>query len=119
MKISLIIPVVNHVPTQRPTTCRYCGEPFLHRHGTLAKPIEDHRASEVIVERYKCVCCGRTFRHYPAGITNKNQSQRTVVLAALMYGLGLSCSVASHLLGALGAEVSNFSWGGSAIPRPS
>ena len=109
MKISLIIPVVNHGPTQRPTACRYCGEPFLHRHGTLAKPIEDHRSKEVIVERYKCVCCGRTFRHYPAGITPKNQSQRTVVLAALMYGLGLSCSATSHLLEALGAEISRMS----------
>jgi hypothetical protein len=29
-----------------------------------------------------------------------------VVLAALMYGLGLSCSAASHLLGALGVGVS-------------
>jgi hypothetical protein len=27
------------------------------------------------------------------------------MLAALMYGLGLSCSAASHLLGALGAEI--------------
>lgn len=45
-------------------------------------------------------------RHYPSGVTNTDQSQRTVVLAALMYGLGLSCSAASHLLGALGVQVS-------------
>lgn len=109
MKISLIIPAVNHAPTHRPRACRHCGEPLLHRHGSLAKPIEDHRSSEVIVERYKCVCCGKTFRHYPSGVTPKNQSQRTVVLAALMYGLGLSCSAASHLLRALGAEVSKMS----------
>jgi transposase-like protein len=109
VKISLIVPSVNHAPTHRPRACRHCGEPLLHRHGTLAKPIEDHRLSEVIVERYKCVSCGRTFRHYPSGVTPKNQSQRTVVLAALMYGLGLSCSAASHLLGALGAEVSKMS----------
>lgn len=81
----------------------------MHRHGTLAKPIEDHRLSGVIVERYKCVSCGKTFRHYPSGITPKNQSQRTVVLAALMYALGLSCSAASHLLGALGADISKMS----------
>ena len=77
----------------------------MHRHGTVSKPIKDHRLSRVIAHRYKCVSCGRTFRHYPAGITKKDQSQRTVLLAALMYGLGLSCSAASHLLGALGAEV--------------
>jgi len=39
-------------------------------------------------------------------VSKKDQSERTVVLAALMYALGLSCSAASHLLGALGAEVS-------------
>ena len=109
MKISLIVPSVNQAPTHRPTACRHCGEPLLHRHGTLSKPIDDHRSSEVIVERYKCLSCARTFRHYPSGVTPKNQSQRTVVLAALMYGLGLSCSAASHLLGALGAEISKMS----------
>jgi transposase-like protein len=105
MKISLFIPSVNHAPAQRPRACRYCGKPILHRHGALKKPIKDHRPSEVIVYRYKCTSCGKTFRHYPSGITPKNQSQRTLVLAALMYALGLSCSAASHLLGALGADV--------------
>lgn len=105
MKISLIIPDVNACPIHRPRCCRYCKEPYLHGHGTLTKSVRDHKLGEVIVRRYKCVSCGRTFRHYPAGITNKDQSRRTVVLAALMYGLGLSCSAASHLLGALGVEV--------------
>ncbi len=109
MKISLLIPSVNHAPAHRPRACRYCGKPILHRHGALTKPIEDHRLSEVIVCRYKCASCGKTFRHYPCGITPKNQSQRTVVLAALMYALGLSCSAASHLLGALGADISKMS----------
>lgn len=109
MKISLVIPSVNHIPADRPRACRYCGESILHRHGTATKPIEDHRLSEVIVCRYKCVCCSRTFRHYPSGITPKNQSHRTVVLAALMYALGLSCSAVSHLLGALGADISKMS----------
>jgi transposase-like protein len=106
MKISLVIPAVNHSPIHRPRACRYCGEPILRRHGTLTKPVRDHVLREVEVHRYKCVCCGRTFRHYPSGVSKKDQSERTVVLAALMYGLGLSCSAASHLLGALGAKVS-------------
>ena len=46
-----------------------------------------------------------TFRHYPSGVTRKTQSQRTLVLAALMYALGLSCSAGSHLLGALGVDL--------------
>ncbi len=106
MKISLLIPSVNHSPTHRPGACRYCGEPILHRHGSATKPVRDHGLSEVEVHRYKCACCSRTFRHYPGGVSKKDQSERTVVLAALMYALGLSCSAASHLLGALGAEVS-------------
>ncbi len=105
MKISLIIPDVNACPTDRPHACRYCSQPYLHSHGTLTKPVRDHKLKEVSVQRYKCLSCNRTFRHYPAGITNKDQSQRTVILAALMYGLGLSCSAASHLLGALGAHL--------------
>jgi len=105
MKISLTIPSVNQVPTHRPRACVYCERPLLHRHGTVSKPIEDHRLSRVIAHRYKCISCAKTFRHYPQGVTSKTQSQRTVMLAALMYGLGLSCSAASHLLGALGAEI--------------
>lgn len=81
----------------------------MHRHGVVSKPIRDHRLPRVIAHRYKCVSCKRTFRHYPAGITKKDQSQRTVVLAALMYGLGLSCSAASHLLGALGVDLGQMS----------
>ncbi|MCA1837692.1 MAG: hypothetical protein LC674_02665 [Actinobacteria bacterium] len=107
MKISLIIPEVNLRPSSRPRACPHCAKSILHRHGTVLKPIKDHKIqTEVEAHRYKCLSCKRTFRHYPNGVTKKDQSERTVVLAALMYGLGLSCSAASHLLGALGAQVS-------------
>jgi transposase-like protein len=107
MKISLVIPEVNLRPTSRPRACPYCANPVLHRHGIVRKPIKDHKIrTEVEAHRYKCPSCGRTFRHYPTGVTSKDQSKRTVVLAALMYGLGLSCSAASHLLEALGVQVS-------------
>lgn len=108
MKISLIIPEVNLRPTSRPRVCPYCAKPILHRHGIVRKPIKDHKIhTEVEAHRYKCLSCERTFRHYPTGVTRKEQSKRTVALAALMYGLGLSCSAASHLLKALGVEVSH------------
>ena len=109
MKIRLVVPGVNVDPTERPRRCRYCGEPYLHRHGSVPKPVRDHKLGQATACRYKCASCERTFRHYPSGITRKDQSQRTVVLAALMYALGLSCSAASHLLGALGAEISRMS----------
>jgi hypothetical protein len=44
--------------------------------------------------------------HYPPVHAQEPESRRTVVLAALMYALRLSCSAASHLLKVLGAEVS-------------
>lgn len=82
----------------------------MQRHGSVSKPLRDHGLKEEVeVQRYKCVSCGRAFRDYPAGATPKSQSQRTVVLAALMYGSGLSCSTASHLLGALGAGIAEMS----------
>jgi hypothetical protein len=109
MKTSLTIPSVNQVPAHRPTACTYCGQPILHCHGSASKPIKDHRLLRVLVHRYKCLSCKRTFRHYPSGITSKTQSQRTVVLAALMCALGLSCSAASHLLGALGVDLGQMS----------
>ena len=104
MKIRLVIPTVNSQPTTRPQCCHDCGHWRLHRHGTLSKPLRDHRQEQVTVERYKCCGCGRTFRHYK-GVTVKDQSQRTVVVAALLYGLGLSCHAAAHLLGGLGIEL--------------
>ncbi len=106
MKIRLTIPGVNASPTDRPRNCPYCEGVLLHRHGAVEKPIKDHRSERVEVHRYKCLSCQRTFRHYPAGVSRRDQSQRTVVLAALMYALGLSCSAASHVLGAFGADIS-------------
>ena len=105
MKIRLIVPDVNVCPTDRPRECRHCGGVILQRHQSVIKPIKDHKLEQVEAVRYKCADCKRTFRHYPDGVTAKDQSQRTVVLAAVMYGLGLSCSAVSHLLGALGAPI--------------
>jgi RNase P subunit RPR2 len=85
------IPEVNLRPTSRPRACPYCANPILHRHGVVQKRIKDHKIhTEVEAHRYKCLSCGGTFRHYPTGVTRKDRSKRAVVLAALMYGLGLS-----------------------------
>jgi transposase-like protein len=109
MKIRLVIPDVNAHPTERPTACRYCGHWRLHRHGTVPKPVRDHQVRQVSVERYKCTGCSRTFRHYPAGVIARDQSQRTVVLAAVLYGLGLSCSASAAFLTAIGVSIARMS----------
>jgi transposase-like protein len=109
MKIRLVVPEVKLRPTERPATCRYCGHWRLHRHGQVTKPVIDHRVSEVVVERYKCMGCGRTVRHYPDGVTAQDQSQRTVVLAAVLYGLGLSCAASAAFLRAIGVPIARMS----------
>lgn len=105
MKIRLVIPSVKPRPQARPASCAYCGHWRLHRHGTVCKPLKDHRQDTVVAARYKCCGCGRTFRHYPEGVSRASQSQRTVVLAALLYGLGLSCHAAAQVLSAFEVKV--------------
>ncbi len=105
MKIRLEFPAVNQDPLDRPCVCPYCKGNSLHRHQTLTKPVRDHQVRLVVVHRYKCVSCKRTFRQYPAGVDKRHQSQRTVVMAGVMYGLGLSVSASSHLLRALGVPI--------------
>ena len=109
MKIRLVVPEVNETATDRPDACRSCGHWRLHRHGSVEKPIRDHQVSQVRVQRYKCAGCGRTFRHYPRGVTAQDQSQRTVVLAAVLYGLGLSCSAGAAFLSAMGVSIGRMS----------
>jgi transposase-like protein len=104
-----VIPDVNETTTSRPDACRYCGHWRLHSHETVHKPVRDHHVSQVTLQRYQCADCGRTFRHYPAGVTAQGQSQRTVVLAAMLYGLGLSCSAGAAFLVAIGAPIGRMS----------
>ena len=105
MKITLVIPTVQSVPTDRPTRCPQCASPYLARHGCVTKPVTDTKLAAVQAMRYRCTGCGVTFRHYPGGVSRARQSQRLVVLAVLMQGLGLSCSATSHLLRAQEAGI--------------
>lgn len=98
MKITLVVPVVPTAPTDRPARCPHCPSPYVARHGVLHKPVPDPKTTTVTVVRYRCSGCGRTFRHYPAGVRRARQTQRLVVLAALLYGFGLSCSIAAQFL---------------------
>jgi hypothetical protein len=106
MKIRLVVPDVNVYPTDRPHRCRHCQELYLHPHGSVCKPACDHKLREAIACRYSAPPAGGLSTHYPPVHAQEPESRRTVVLAALMYALRLSCSAASHLLKVLGAEVS-------------
>ena len=107
--VRFILPTVKSLPDTRPAACPHCGSVYLHRHGAVTKPIKDLYVREVTVFRYRCTICGRTFRHYPAGVDGHDQSQRLRGLAALSWALGLSLRSTHHLLLALGCEVSRMS----------
>ena len=108
-RVRFTLPQVKHFPDTRPSACVHCGSVYLNRHGPVTKPINDLYIDEVTAHRYRCCDCGRTFRHYPQGVVGHDQSIRLRALAALSWALGLSLRSVSHLLGALGCDLSRMS----------
>ena len=108
-RVRFTLPQVKLHPDTRPPACPHCGSVFLNRHGAVAKPVKDLYVSQVTVHRYRCVDCRRTFRHYPQGVDGHDQSLRLRGLAALSWALGLSLRSTSHLLAAMGRELSRMS----------
>ena len=58
--------------------------------GGRVRKIRDHQVKEALVYRYRCCRCRHTFRHYPDGVDQAQQSQRLRKLAAICWTLGLS-----------------------------
>ena len=108
-RVRFTLPQVKSHPDTRPPACRYCGSVYLHRHGSVTKPITDLHVSEVTVHRYRCIDCKMTFRHYPDGVDRHDQSLRLRGLVALVWALGLSHRSVGHMLCALGCELSRMS----------
>lgn len=105
MKLRLLVPQVNTQTADRPKTCRWCGSPLLQHHQTVPKTLIDTQVRQVQAVRYRCTSCGRTFRHYPEGVSHYRQSQRVMGLAVLFWTLGLSEWATSHVLHALEAGI--------------
>ena len=110
MKISLTIPSVNQAPNPQTQSLRllraaplgpsrysfqtHCGSPLLRGH---RPPLQVH-------------LLGQNLQALPRRSDEQNPKPKDGdVSGAYVYGLGLSCSAASHLLGALGAEISKTS----------
>ncbi len=98
--ITLRLTAVNSHPADRPTACWHCGHSILQKWGTVIKPIRDSQLQQVLVQRYRCCECQRTFRHYPPGVERTDQSVRLQQLAAIGWTLGLSTRGVSGFLGA-------------------
>jgi transposase-like protein len=74
----------------RPSRCPVCKGETFQRWGGQVKRVRDPQVKQVMVYRCRCCACRHTFRHYPEGVDQAQQSQRLSKLAALSWMLGLS-----------------------------
>lgn len=104
--VVLKLPIVKRKRDGRPRRCPYCKGETFQRWGQVRKPVKDVQVRRVQVYRYKCCQCKRTFRHYPEGNTQADQTERLRMLAILLWSLGLSHRSASLILTSLKASIS-------------
>ena len=107
--VTLCLPVVKAFAENRPSQCAYCGSSLLQRWGKVERAVKDPHVHQALLYRYRCTDCGRTFRHYPEGLTSARQSQRLVQLAVLCWVLGLSLRGTSAILSVFPVELSHTS----------
>jgi transposase-like protein len=81
----------------------------LQKWGTVTKPVRDSQIQQVLVHRYHCNQCQRTFRHYPHGIERADQSLRLQQLAALCWQFGFSTRNVSGLFNAFRVSLAHMS----------
>jgi transposase-like protein len=104
MRLELILPRVEPTKITPPTVCP--DEGCQGRHFGLLQEVDKALRDTVYVtvkaHRYRCLRCKRTFRVYPAGVSQAQTSQRVQGLAVMLYLLGLSYGAVSLALDALG-----------------
>jgi transposase-like protein len=98
----LKLPDVKRKTEERPKECPNCQGEIFQRWGCVRKPVRDPHCRTVRLYRYRCCRCGHTFRHYPEGISQVDQTKRLQVLAVLCWTFGMSHRKVSLLLSALG-----------------
>lgn len=103
--IILKLPEVKRKREERPKKCRYCPGEIFQRWGKVNKPVRDNQHRRVEVYRYRCCRCGRTFRHYPQGVDQADQTQRLRKLLALCWVMGLSLRNVAILLSAFNTQI--------------
>lgn len=104
--VVLKLPNVKRKREERPKKCLYCEGNTFQRWGAVNKPVKDLRVRNVKVYRYRCCHCKRTFRHYPEGNTNADQTERLRLFAVLLWTLGLSHRASSLILSGMRVMVS-------------
>jgi DNA-directed RNA polymerase subunit RPC12/RpoP len=91
---------------ERPSACPYCGSQILQRWGQAIKPVKDSQDLTMVVHRYRCDECERTFRDYPKGVDRSDFSCGIRKLAALIWALGLSLRNIISIFEDIGIKVS-------------
>lgn len=107
--VTLQLPEVKTCETSRPTQCPNCKGETFQRWGGAIRKVRDPRIHEVLVYRYRCCRCHRTFRHDPVGISQASQTERMQVLAAIGWVLGLSYRGLACFLSGFGVTLSRMS----------
>ena len=107
--VTLHLPVVKSKREERPKHCPYCEGETFQRWGQVSKRVKDGKRRKVRVYRYRCCRCGRTFRHYPEGVTKADQTERLKALAAICWQLGLSTRGVETILGLQECALSHMS----------
>ena len=107
--VVLKLPVVKRKIEERPGKCPACAGETFQRWGQVHKAVKDTRVRKVKVYRYRCCDCRHTFRHYPAGVTQAQQSERLMNLCVVMWSLGLSYRSVVMILAVFGVNLSHMS----------
>jgi len=109
MRISVRLPQVKPDEYRMPESCPYEGckgqhyKP--HTQKGEDKPTRDMKIERVKAQRWRCLRCKRTFRVYPTGVSQAQQSDRLKALSVLLYVLGISYGGVSDVLAALGVAI--------------
>lgn len=109
MRIQVRLPQVKPNEYEMPEECPHgCGGKYFRPHGRKGQPkrLRDPKYDQVLVYRYQCVACGRTFRVYPKGVLGgAQQSARMKGMSILLYILGLSYGAIEDYTNALGEGI--------------
>jgi transposase-like protein len=107
--VTLHLPDVKEIEVERPTRCPHCRGETFQRWGGEWRDVRDPQVKRVLVHRYRCCQCHRTFRYYPKGVSRSNQTQRMVILVAVCWLLGLSYRGLVLVCAAFGVSISRMS----------
>jgi transposase-like protein len=114
MHISVRLPKLEPTAIEPPTRCplkspktrrRCSGTRFKLHQVHCRKPVRDLRHTQVIVQRYRCLKCHRTFRVYPQGASHDQLTASLKALSVLLYMLGISYQGVADLLESLSHPV--------------